>query len=130
MESFARPLLATRNIIFSLDYEPSILTANLEMGKRKNFYLISKEAVNNAFKYSGCSEINARIINTGKQLELIIKDNGVGFDLQHETKENKLTLSGNGLKNMKMRAEEMTGNLLISSGSGKGTEIQLSIPIP
>ena len=58
-----------------------------------------------------------------------IKDNGVGFDVQREIAADKLTLSGNGLRNMKARAEEMKGELSLSSISGKGTEIKLSIPI-
>ncbi len=130
MESFARPLLAIRNISFACNYDPSIFTTNLGMEKRKNFYFIFKEAVNNAYKYSGCSVITVFITNTGKHIELVIKDDGIGFDLQHEMKENKLSLSGNGLRNMQARADEMKGNLMISSEPGKGTEIKLGIPIP
>jgi signal transduction histidine kinase len=130
MESFARPMLATRNIHFRMNYQPTILTANMEMEKRKNFYLIFKEALNNAFKYSGCSEISAEITNSNGYLELKIKDNGVGFDVQREMAGNKLTLSGNGLRNMKARAEEMKGDLHVNSIPGKGTEIRLSFPIP
>lgn len=130
MESYARPMLLTRNIDFKLEYDPIILTTHLDMEKRKNFYLVFKEAVNNAFKYSGCSEINTRILNSKARIEIQIKDNGVGFDVQQEIKGDKLTLSGNGLRNMKMRAEEMKGNLQINSIAGEGTEIRLSIPIP
>ena len=86
MESFARPLLATRNISFKLCYEPLILGINLPMEKRKNFYLIFKETVNNSFKYSGCSEIVANIFNSHSHLKLNIVDNGVGFDMQYVAK--------------------------------------------
>jgi signal transduction histidine kinase len=130
MESYARPMLRTRNIDFKLEYDPHILTAHLEMEKRKNFYLVFKEAVNNAFKYSGCSEIITRILNSKERMEMQIKDNGVGFDVQQEIKGDKLTLSGNGLRNMKIRAEEMKGDLQIKSVVGEGTEVRLSIPIP
>jgi signal transduction histidine kinase len=130
MESFARPMLATRNISFRMNYDPAILTANLDMEKRKDFYLIFKEAVNNAFKYSGCSEISADITNSNRHLKLIVKDNGVGFDVQHEMTGNKLTLSGNGLRNMKARAEEMKGDLKFYSKPGEGAELRLSFPIP
>ena len=130
MESFAKPILATRNIRFDLDYQPSILTASLDMEKRKNLYLIFKEAINNAFKYSGCSEIKTMISNSNKQIKMIIKDNGVGFDVKRETAGDKLSLSGNGLRNMKSRSMEMKGELLVESTPGVGTEIKLSIPIP
>ena len=130
MESFAKPILATRNIIFNLDYQPSILAASLDMEKRKNLYLIFKEAINNAFKYSGCSEINAIISNSNKQIKMNIKDNGVGFDVSGKIIGDKLSLSGNGLRNMKSRAVEMKGELLVESVPGEGTEIKLSIPYP
>jgi signal transduction histidine kinase len=50
--------------------------------------------------------------------------------VQQELTGVKLTLSGNGLRNMKMRAEEMKGDLQINSVAGEGTEIRLSIPLP
>jgi two-component system, NarL family, sensor histidine kinase UhpB len=130
MESYARPLLNSRNIEFKMEYDPVVLTTHLEMEYRKNFYLVFKEAVNNAFKYSGCSEIITRILHSKTGMEMQIKDNGVGFNVQQEITGNKLTLSGNGLRNMKMRAEEMKGNLQINSIVRKGTEVTLSIPIP
>src|SRR4029078_10790911 len=48
MESYAKPLLQFKNIQFILQYDDAIPTLNLQMDKRKNFYLIFKEAVNNA----------------------------------------------------------------------------------
>jgi signal transduction histidine kinase len=130
MESYAKPMLLTRNINFKLEYDPIVLATHLEMEKRKNFYLVFKEAVNNAFKYSGCAIITTRILNSKGWMEMEIKDNGVGFNVKHEMTGNKLTLAGNGLRNMKRRAEEMGGDLLINSSIGDGTEIRLSIPIP
>jgi signal transduction histidine kinase len=50
MESFAKPLLAAKEIKFHFEYDKNITQLNLEMTKRKNFYLIFKEAVNNALK--------------------------------------------------------------------------------
>jgi signal transduction histidine kinase len=102
----------------------------MDMEKRKNLYLIFKEAINNAFKYSGCSAIKVVIINSNKQIKMSVKDNGVGFDVKGEIAGDKLSLSGNGLRNMKSRAEEMNGKLLLESIPGEGTEIKLSIPIP
>jgi ligand-binding sensor domain-containing protein/two-component sensor histidine kinase len=130
MESFARPLLSTRNILFKMKYDPVVLQANLAMETRKNFYLIFKEAVNNAFKYAGCSEIITEITTNHRRIGMCIKDNGVGFDVQQETEGNKLTLSGNGLRNMRIRAEEIKGQLQIESGALKGTEVKIYLPIP
>jgi ligand-binding sensor domain-containing protein/two-component sensor histidine kinase len=129
MESFAKPLAAARNIQFELKYDPSILSLQLDMGRRKNFYLIFKEAVNNAIKYSGATQLVATITSTSNQLMLIVADNGVGFNQEIEMTGNKLSLSGNGLHNMHKRAKEFGGKLTIDSQPGKGAGIKLQVPL-
>ena len=126
MESFARPLLASQEIRFHFSYDMSVQHQHLEMNKRKNFYLIYKEAVNNALKYSGCTSIWVEISIHHHQLLLNVKDDGKGFDAQKVKTQH--TLSGNGVRNMEMRAKEMRGTCRIESGEG-GTTIRLAFPI-
>jgi ligand-binding sensor domain-containing protein/two-component sensor histidine kinase len=128
MESYARPLLATRNIQFDLQYDKSVLQTNLDMEKRKNLYLIFKEAVSNAFKYSGCQRVEVRLSLARHVLDMRIKDDGVGFVLQQD--ENKLTLSGNGLDNIRSRAKEMNGTASIETTPGEGTLVHVTVNIP
>lgn len=128
MESFAKPLAAARDIHFDLQYDRSILSLQLDMDKRKNFYLIFKEAINNAIKYSGASELHALIQSDNHQLKLIVKDNGVGFNTAKEMTEYSSSLTGDGLRNMHTRAAELNGNLIIQSHPGKGTTITLQVP--
>jgi signal transduction histidine kinase len=129
MESFAKPLLAAKSIHFSFSYSEDVFNVNLEMQKRKNFYLIFKESVNNALKYSGATALSVNVKIRGHHLELAVKDNGAGFEF---SKLNQATqsLSGNGLQNMKMRAKEMRGDCVIESKPGEGTGILLWFPIP
>ena len=54
--------------------------------------------------------------------QICIEDNGKGFDVNKESQ-------GNGLKNMKKRAQEIGANLLIESESGTGTTLQLILNI-
>ncbi len=129
MESFARPLLALKDIVFHFEVEPGIKQVNLEMTRRKNFYLIFKEAVNNALKYAGCSNLRVRIALRQHQLELEVKDDGEGFDLEKVHAYTSQSLSGNGLRNMEMRAVEMKGIWKIDSHPGMGTTVQLRFPI-
>lgn len=128
MESFANPLLNARNIRFRFFYDKHVLSLNLEMEQRKNFFLIFKEAVNNAIKYSGASVVEAEITYKPGMLELTVKDHGVGFSLEKEYL-NKESLSGNGLKNMYARARDMNANIRIDSAPGKGTLIKLVLPV-
>ena len=88
------------------------------MADRKNFYLIFKETVNNAAKYSGCNNVWVKIESSKPHLKMTVKDDGKGFD-QSNAK------NGNGLSNIKERANQLRGNLFINSGNGKGTTVTL-----
>lgn len=126
MEAFARPLLLARNIQFRFHYDVSALSLNLGMEYRKNFYLIFKEAVNNAIKYSGATAVTAAITCSKGILSLHVQDDGIGFHPEKEMNE-KRTLSGNGLRNMYARAAEMGADLSLEAAPEKGTKIVLSI---
>lgn len=129
MESFARPLLASQGIHFHFEVEPAVKMVNLEMSRRKNFYLIYKEAVNNALKYSQCRNLWVKIGLRQHQLHLVTVDDGVGFDMQQVQLQAMQSLSGNGLRNMEMRAEEMKGLWQIDSLAGQGTTVHLRFPV-
>jgi ligand-binding sensor domain-containing protein/two-component sensor histidine kinase len=130
MESFARPLMAARNIQFAFHYGADISSINLSMEKRKNFYLIFKEIINNAVKYSASTDVTASLELVGNQLRLTVCDNGVGFNKQREIDGETGSLSGNGLRNMLHRAREMKALLDIDTAPGQGTAIRLHCPLP
>jgi ligand-binding sensor domain-containing protein/signal transduction histidine kinase len=129
MESFAKPLLASKEIKFHFEYDKTITQLNLEMTKRKNFYLIFKEAVNNTLKYSGCKNLHVAVIVRHHRVQLKIKDDGRGFDIAQMKLMAAKSLSGNGLNNMKRRASEMKGECLIESSPGAGTTVHLEFPV-
>lgn len=130
MESFAKPLLHTQNIQFRFQYDPAVMNVNLEMEKRKNFYLIFKEAVNNALKYSGCKNMEVCVRFRHHHLELTVKDDGIGFDRKLVDTKSVQSMSGNGLSNMWRRAKEMNGECVIESRPGQGTSVLLHFPVP
>jgi two-component sensor histidine kinase len=129
MDSFAKPLLKAKNIQCDFQYAHSLLALNLDMKKRKNFYLIFKEAVNNALKYADCDHVSVRVRIAHHQLELVVTDNGTGFDKEQVKTRISQSLSGNGLQNMQIRAKEMKGECQISSTKGEGTTVYLRFPI-
>ncbi len=129
MESFARPLLQTRNISLKFDYDKAILYVNLPMEDRKNFYLIFKEAVNNALKYSDCRNLRVSIQYHQSEVQLTVRDDGKGFDTEKLKTLAAKSLSGNGLNNMKRRAAEMKGKCWIESAPEKGTTVHLHFPV-
>ncbi len=121
MERFVQEICNSRNISYTF-LADDLNEVKLNMKQKKNMYLIFKEAVNNALKYSDTKKLEIKIHQQNKQLEMKVKDFGNGFD-------QKIILKGNGLDNMQQRANDLNGSLGISSIPNKGTEIQLSFPI-
>lgn len=93
------------------------LSANLML----NIYRIIQEGVQNSIKHSGCSKIHIHLTNDSEKIELILNDNGKGFD------ENEI-IEGSGLENMRSRCERSNGEFSLVSSS-EGTEIVCAILI-
>jgi signal transduction histidine kinase len=93
------------------------------MEVRKGIFLIFKESINNALKYSGATEMNISIIIVDKNIQLIIEDNGKGFDKTTVT-------AGNGLETMALRAKDFKGSIQIQCAPGKGTQVKVIVPLP
>jgi signal transduction histidine kinase len=118
MLSFGSELLESKNIQFHFERDEALEHEKLDMAERKNFYLIFKEALNNAAKYSECKNIYVQIKNESGHIKMIIKDDGKGFNKQH-------TKQSNGLSNMQQRAAQIKGTLTVSTHENSGTTITL-----
>lgn len=120
MREYTAEMLEPNNIDFSFKVSKEIEELRIPMQMRKDYFLIYKEAVNNLAKYSGCTEALIHIEKKQRNIVMIIKDNGRGFDASVIT-------SGNGLRNMKARAEAIHAGIEFKTGKGKGTEITVTI---
>jgi signal transduction histidine kinase len=102
------------------------LGANIEISgvKRKNLFLIVKEAFHNIIKHSGATEASVNITLEKNELLISIADNGKGI-----TGEDNPTAIrfGNGLKNMQKRMDEIRGKIHIDTG--RGTSIKIAVDI-
>lgn len=87
---------------------------------RKNVYLLMKEAINNAVKYSDATEIKFTCLLEKNILKIGIEDNGKGFDLNSG--------NGNGIQNMKNRAKVIQANLDLASGAN-GSKVIVEVEI-
>ena len=87
-----------------------------------NIYLIGKEAVNNAVKYSEATVVTVKALILNGYFVLSVTDNGKGFYTE-------MVPTGNGINNMKKRAEEIGGELSIISSMQKGTVIKYTSKI-
>lgn len=118
LKSFAIPMFESKEIEFVFDFSFELLNTKINMEKRREIYLILKEAINNLVKYSQCKNAMIAAQITGSKIWFTIKDDGIGFDTNVES-------NRNGLRNMKMRAEKIKADLNIKSEVGSGTEINL-----
>jgi signal transduction histidine kinase len=117
MNTFASEVTEAKNI--GLEFYCDVrASSRLSMTQRKNLYLFFKEAVNNMVKYSSASSVNISITQNDGYIELVIRDNGTGFDVTD-------TSEGNGMDSLKNRAQDLRANFNIVSQKGKGTEVRL-----
>lgn len=121
MKEFAAEVFEPKNINYYFQTE-NLPEIQLSANKQYNLYLIFKEAINNIVKYADATEVNIEISFENSELRLFVKDNGIGFD---ET----LIKAGNGLGNMRKRAESLGGSITILSRVGKGSSIELKVQI-
>ena len=122
MREFAIPLFEARNIHFDISMQEDILNARIKMEARKNIFMIFKECINNILKHAHCTAMKVSVNKLNNQLELIISDNGKGFDIN--AKHNR-----NGLKNMRKRAAEINGTIEVTTQPGNGTVTRLLVNI-
>ena len=123
MKIFASELLDPKHIAYEFSINNDLSGYKLPSNQQYNFYLIFKEAINNAAKYAQAQHVWVEIFKENQQLHLRIKDDGVGFD------QDAVRGSGNGLFNMEKRVEELDGNLTVQSAVAKGTVIALTLPL-
>ena len=98
----------------------SLKNVRLDMERRQHVFLIFKEAINNAIKYSECSEITLDVNAAGGRIEIRLADNGKGFDPAAVS-------SGNGLANMRQRASKINARLVVDSRAGRGSTVTLEM---
>ncbi|MEO6722902.1 MAG: two-component regulator propeller domain-containing protein [Ferruginibacter sp.] len=118
LNSFAVSIALSKNIKMHFETDKESEELNLSIQERKAIYLVSKEAINNSFKYAECSNIYYSLFTKGANLQLKIQDDGQGFVPSQKN-------GGNGLKNMQARADEIGARLNIKSQAGGGTTITL-----
>lgn len=119
MRTYATELMEAKEINLHWHQPENIQRLTLGMEQRKNFYLIFKEGINNAAKYSKANNLSVDIHVQASIIQLIIKDDGIGFNTDAVKK-------GNGLNTMQQRAGLLNGKLDMGSDDGKGTIITLS----
>lgn len=103
-------------------YETAYNEADLTAEVRTDLFRICQEALLNTLNHAEASETKISIRESGDRIQLLIVDNGKGFDVQKQKGK-----PGGGLVRMRERAASIGGELLIQSEPGKFTAVRVTI---
>ncbi|MCU7617937.1 histidine kinase [Chryseobacterium sp. PBS4-4] len=115
---YAEGFLKKTQIVLTFDKDQITSETPISTDLRRSMFLCIKEALNNAYKYSGADQLKLSFTQENKYLIMEISDNGRGFKIENA--------SGNGLRNMERRMKESCGKFEISS-TNEGTFIFFKI---
>jgi signal transduction histidine kinase len=82
-----------------------------------------KESLNNVVRHSGATEVEFRMAASDGTLDIVIADNGKGF-------EPGIKRQGLGLENLPGRLKKLGGSCIIESRIGEGTTVKIRLPLP
>jgi ligand-binding sensor domain-containing protein/two-component sensor histidine kinase len=128
MRRFAGDAFDSSDAAYTFNFDETSRDVTLGADLRREIYLIFKECINNTAKHSsaGAVAINVRI--DADRVFVSVADNGTGFDVAEAFSGEIKGYGGNGLLNMRRRAEKLDGNFDITSTPGSGTVVEFSIP--
>ncbi|RPA67049.1 histidine kinase [Cyclobacteriaceae bacterium YHN15] len=97
---------------------------SIQLDKNTKLILIRiiQECLNNAIKHAEPKTVSISVVKNEAYLSIYVKDDGKGFNINANS-------NGSGMSNLKNRMNAMRGEIKIRSEEGKGTEIELSLPI-
>ena len=130
LQANAEKMLETYSQHVNIQVNEALVT-DIEMGKSGVIFYIVEEAVNNARKHAKAEQIWVRLNPLPQHADIAfleISDNGVGFDVE-EVNSSYDKRGSLGMVNLRERTELVNGVLNIKSAIGKGTKIQVFIPL-
>lgn len=108
VHEFAKSVVSGKDINLHFQVGQEVHALELDMQMRRDIYLLAKESINNAVKHAHCKNLWVNLTCNNGQVELVVKDDGTGFDVSKARK-------GNGLYNLEKRTHYHQGKLSISS---------------
>jgi signal transduction histidine kinase len=123
LDALLRPLADSAGVAFQFEVEGK--ARELKPAEEATLLRVGHEAVANAAKHSKASLVQVKLTFGRDQVQLLAKDDGVGFGPGKDGLADHF-----GLRGMRERAARVGGQLQISSEEGQGTVVKLTVPIP
>jgi signal transduction histidine kinase len=122
LASYAEEFLAKAQVACRIElpkgYSERIIAAEI----RHDVMLAVRETLNNAVRHGRPNEVLLKLVIDGDSLEILIQDDGRGFD--------PVQVKGNGLGNLQQRMAKLNGSCQILGALGSGTAVVLKLPLP
>ncbi len=119
---FTSEYLSHSGIICRFDIPIALPSIVLDGRLRHALLLAVKETLNNVERHSQATEVQFQMTLTDNQLDIVISDNGKGFDTKTKYK-------GNGLRNLPLRLTKLGGRYTIKSSVGNGTVVTIGLQL-
>lgn len=116
MQDYILHTLESKNMTVNYDFEDLQMDNKLPVSVKENVYLIFKEAVNNIAKYSDGDRVDIKMQNKNGHFEFLIFDNGTAGEGTKKT--------GQGLRNMDMRAKRIGADVTINTDNGFSIKVE------
>jgi signal transduction histidine kinase len=122
LSGFAGEYLSHSNVVCRFKIPVSLPDLMFEGRVRHDVFLAVKESLNNVVRHAQATEVEFGLTIAPGALEIVIGDNGRGFDANIPTE-------GNGLKNLRGRLAKLGGSCVIESQVNKGTTVRIRLPL-
>jgi len=122
LSGYAGDYLASADIACRFRIPVELPAATLDGRERHDLFLAIKEALHNIVQHAHASEVEFQLAVVPAGLEIIITDDGCGFEPRLG--------DGHGLKNLPARLAQMGGHCEVTSLRGQGTAVKIFLPLP
>jgi len=123
LSGFVREYLSRTDITCRFKVPVSFPDVMLDGQVRHDLLMTVKETLNNIVRHSEATEVGFGMSGDGGELEILITDNGKGFEAT-------TARDGHGLKNLSARLEKIGGIYSVESRVGAGTTVRVHLPLP
>ena len=121
MHRFAQDTLTSLGISHDINILENI-SGELNMQVRQQLWMMYKEMLTNAARHSKATHITVHLSYKREKLRMVIADDGIGVDVEEYSE-------GNGLKNIRRRAESIDAKVKFDSAKGAGTRWELELNV-
>src|SRR5262249_26960820 len=129
VRQFASDLLSAKGISWTLQAPPEFDKIKLNPQQRRHIFLIFKEAITNSARHTHCNSVWLSLGIVHNEIVGEIRDDGRGLTVPFPDQPAGDGRGGHGLENMRTRAAQLGGRLIIDSSPGLGTCIKVEVPL-